>query len=72
MSHYFKYELNPGQHGFLKAKSTIAHSIPSLDCILPLFSSQSQVDSIYFGLSSAFGFVSRNFFTSQTLCSWVF
>ena len=69
MSHYFKYELNPGHHAFSKAKSTTDHSRPKLESILSLVSSQRQVDSICFGLINAFDVVSHKFFTSQTVCS---
>jgi hypothetical protein len=57
MSHYFKHKLHPSQHGFLKYKSTTTTLATYLDFISPLVSSQRQVDSIYFDLSSAFDLV---------------
>jgi hypothetical protein len=57
MSHYFKHKLNPSQHGVLKFKSTTTNLVTYLDFISPLVSSQCQVDSISFDLSSAFDLV---------------
>jgi hypothetical protein len=53
-----EHALNPSQHGFLKFKST-TNLVTYLDFIVPLVSSQRQVDSIYFDLSSAFDLVSH-------------
>jgi hypothetical protein len=57
MSHYFTHKLHPNQHGFLKRKSTTTNLVTYLDFISSLVSSQRQVDSIYFDLSSAFDLV---------------
>jgi hypothetical protein len=57
MSHYFKHKLNPSQHGFLKFISTTNNLVTYPDFISHLVSSQHQVDSIYFDLSSAFDLV---------------
>jgi hypothetical protein len=59
MSHYFVHKLNPSQHVVLKFKSTTTNLVTYLDFIFPLVSSQRQVDSIYFDLSSAFDLVSH-------------
>jgi hypothetical protein len=59
MSHYFKHKLNPGQHGFSKAKYTTNNLANYLDFIYPLFSSRRQADSTYFDLSSAVNLVSH-------------
>jgi hypothetical protein len=56
-SHHFTHKLHPSQHGFLKHKSTTINLVTYLDFISPLVSSQQQVDSIYFDLSSAFDLV---------------
>ena len=58
MSHYFKQRLHSSQRNFSKAKST-TNLVAYLDFISPLASSQRQVDSIYFDLSSAFDLVSH-------------
>ena len=52
MSHYFTSKLNPNQNGFVKMKSSTTNLVTNLDFISPLFSSQSQVDSVYFDFSS--------------------
>jgi hypothetical protein len=54
VSHYLKFKLNPCQHGFIKSKSTITNPVTYLDFTTPLVSCQSQADTIYFDLSSAF------------------
>jgi hypothetical protein len=59
MSHYFKHKLNPSQPVFLKYKSTTTDLVTYLDFLLPLVSSQRQLDSIHFDLSSAFDLVSH-------------
>jgi hypothetical protein len=47
MSHYFKHELIPSQHGFPKAKSTVTDLVNYTNFIPPIFSSQRRVDYIY-------------------------
>jgi hypothetical protein len=54
MSHCFKHKLHPIQHGVLKYKSTATNLVTYLDFIFALVSSQRQLDSIYFDISSAF------------------
>jgi hypothetical protein len=59
VSHSFKSKLNPCRHGFTKSKSTITNLLTCIEFITLLVSSQSQVDAIYFDLSSAFDLVSH-------------
>jgi hypothetical protein len=69
MSHYFKRKLNPSQHSFLKFKSATTNSVTYLDFIFPLVRSHCQVDSVYFGLSTAPDLVSHPILLNK-LCAY--
>jgi hypothetical protein len=69
MSHYFTHKLHPSQHVVLKHKSTTTNLVTYLDFISPLVSSQRQVDSIYFNLSSAFDLVPHPILLNK-LCAY--
>jgi hypothetical protein len=48
---FFKYRLNPSQHGFRKFSSTATSVVTYLNSIIPSVSSQGQTDSVYFDLT---------------------
>ena len=58
MSHYFKYKLNPTQHGFSEAKYTTTNVVTYLHFFCRLVASQHHVYSVSVDLSSAFALVS--------------
>jgi hypothetical protein len=55
--YYFKSKLNICQHGFTKSKTTVTNLVTYLDLVNYLVCYRSQVDAIYFNLSSASGLV---------------
>jgi hypothetical protein len=57
---FFKYRLNPSQHGFHKFNSTATNLVTYLNSIIPSVSSQGQTDSVYFELTRAFDIVPHN------------
>jgi hypothetical protein len=57
---FFKYRLNPSQHGFRKLNSTATNLVTYLNIIIPPVSTQGQTDSVYFDLTKAFDIVSHN------------
>jgi hypothetical protein len=52
-SYYLKPQSNICQHGFTKSKFTVTNLVTYFGFVTPLVSSQGQVDSINFDLSSA-------------------
>jgi hypothetical protein len=60
LSNFFKLGLNPDQHGFRKFNSTTVNLVTYLNSIMPTLCPQGQIDSVYFGLSSAFDTVPHN------------
>jgi hypothetical protein len=57
---FFKYRLNPSQHGFRKFNSTATNLVTYLNSIIPSISSQGQTDSVYCDLTKAFDIVPHN------------
>jgi hypothetical protein len=54
---FFRYRLNPSQHGFRKFNSTATNLVTYFNSIIPSVSSQGQTDSVYFDLTKAFDIV---------------
>jgi hypothetical protein len=58
--YFFKYRLNPTQHGFRKFSSTATNLVTYLNSIMPSLSTQGQTDSVYLDLTKAFNIVPYN------------
>jgi hypothetical protein len=54
---FFKYRLNPSQHGFCKFNSTATNLVTYQNSIIPSVCTQGQTDSVYFDLTKAFDIV---------------
>jgi hypothetical protein len=57
---FFKYRLNPSQHGFHKHNSTTTILVTYLNTAVPYVNTQGKTDSVYFDLSNAFDIVPHN------------
>jgi hypothetical protein len=57
---FFKYRLNPSQHGFRKFNSIATNLVTYVNSVIPSVSTQGQTDSVYFDVTKAFDIVPHN------------
>lgn len=65
LSWYFKPIFNDRQHGFIQGRSVLTNLIHFLDYTAEAFSSQGQVDAVYFDCSKAFDTVNHTLLLSK-------